>query len=1131
MTLGGDTLTAEVDYKVSANTATDAGTYFLTVAGQGNYGDSVQVEFKVQPKTVHVTNAEAKNRTYNAGTEVDITSLTFENDGGPLPGAGDWSATGAAASASVGMQSVTVTVTLTNDNFVLAEDVLSGLCTVEISTLDITGAIVRPGPALIYNGTEQHQTIDSVEKDGIVLATADYEVTNNAGTDADEYTLTITGKGNTTGTVELPFTIAKKTLHLAGATAKDRVYDGSEAVEVTGIIFAEEVPVPAPESYTVTGVMTDASAGTKSFKITVALNDPNYTLAETTLENAGTVTIAPKSIAGAEVSLGVSLTYNGDAQTQTVASVVLDGAPLAAENYTVSGNQATNAGEYVLTVTGAGNYGGEVQTTYTIQKKAVTLTGATAAGRAYDGTTAVEVTGLLFQESGAVPGKGDYTATGTIADPNASAEPKTVAVQVTLTSSNYIISATATTCTVLITPRDISLAAVSGGSSLTYNGTEQTQTIASVAVDGLILTEADYTVQGNTGTNAGDYVLTITGWGNYSGTAERKFTIAPRTVTVSGATAQDRVYDGTTAVTVTGVTFLEEVLVPAPESVTATGTLADPNASETAKPFAVTVTLSDSNYVLAAETVENAGTVRILKAPAEDRAASETIVAGSRTEDSRSVADLLVPSGALSGRVDISDPDGILRSVTASGSTMYYETSGNADSGDTATVVLTVTATNYADYTITVSFRAIRGSSVAPTETPVQTTTPTQTAEPTRTPAPTQTAEPTQTPAPTQTAEPTQTPAPAQTTDPAETTETTETKVVAETVVSGGAAVAVMDSETCEEIVRQAAENESSTVVIAPKVPEKITEVSVTIPSETVKDLGDNSDAKLRVETPAGHVTIPNHSLSTLAEAGDLTVTVEKTEDAVAIDVQTDGKDVIAVPIKAALELEGGQVAVLVDKDGNETVIPKSLVEDGKTYVILAHPGTVKVIDNSKHFEDVESKDWYADAVNFTAVHELFSGTAENTFDPDVPMSRAMLVTVLWKLESMKNTSVEDAFPDVLDDTWYADAVAWASANKLVSGTEKGTFEPDRAITRQEMAVMIYHYAVYAGMDNSNIEAEFSAFQDGESVSGWAQEAMEWAVANHILNGDGAGLLNPTNASTRAEVAAMMRNFISLLVK
>ena len=190
--------------------------------------------------------------------------------------------------------------------------------------------------------------------------------------------------------------------------------------------------------------------------------------------------------------------------------------------------------------------------------------------------------------------------------------------------------------------------------------------------------------------------------------------------------------------------------------------------------------------------------------------------------------------------------------------------------------------------------------------------------------------------------------------------------------------------------------------------------------------------------------------------------------------------------------------------------------------------GTVKVIDNDKEFVDVAEGAWYAEAVEFASSHDLFKGVGDDKFAPAAPMTRAMLATVLYRLEDAAATGT-NPFDDVADGTWYTDAVTWANEEGIVMGTGKG-FDPNANITREQIATMLYRYAKYLGLDVGG-SAALDQFSDGGETASWAKDAMQWAVSAGLFEGSANGRLNPQGDATRAEVAALLMRMVKLIVK
>ena len=175
-------------------------------------------------------------------------------------------------------------------------------------------------------------------------------------------------------------------------------------------------------------------------------------------------------------------------------------------------------------------------------------------------------------------------------------------------------------------------------------------------------------------------------------------------------------------------------------------------------------------------------------------------------------------------------------------------------------------------------------------------------------------------------------------------------------------------------------------------------------------------------------------------------------------------------------------------------------------------------------FEDVAEGDWFYKDVEFAVTTGLFNGTDEKTFDPNVPMTRAMLVTVLWRMggELIGDMDAYDAFIDVNkdDDPYYEDAAAWALTNGVVSENSERKFYPDDNITREQTAALLYRFDGYPRLTAGQLE-----FEDAADLSDWAWDSMVWATTEDLINGKPGGLLDPQGDTTRAEVAALLHRY------
>ena len=186
----------------------------------------------------------------------------------------------------------------------------------------------------------------------------------------------------------------------------------------------------------------------------------------------------------------------------------------------------------------------------------------------------------------------------------------------------------------------------------------------------------------------------------------------------------------------------------------------------------------------------------------------------------------------------------------------------------------------------------------------------------------------------------------------------------------------------------------------------------------------------------------------------------------------------------------------------------------------------------SKPFRDVDTRQWYHAGVDFAIERGLMNGIGRGLFDPEGPMTRAMLVTVLWRYVGSPSEGT-NYFVDVPANEWYTQAVAWAAANGIVNGTSKTTFEPDGNITREQMAAILYRYANSVGIDTS-ARQDFGGFPDSGSVSGYAHDALSWCIARGIINGSneyGVTYLLPQGNATRAQVATIFMRFLQNVVE
>lgn len=190
--------------------------------------------------------------------------------------------------------------------------------------------------------------------------------------------------------------------------------------------------------------------------------------------------------------------------------------------------------------------------------------------------------------------------------------------------------------------------------------------------------------------------------------------------------------------------------------------------------------------------------------------------------------------------------------------------------------------------------------------------------------------------------------------------------------------------------------------------------------------------------------------------------------------------------------------------------------------VLGLFPGAASAA-GSLPFTDVKASDWYYDAAQYVYENGMMSGTGTDTFSPGGTTTRGMIVTVLHSMEGTPSASGKE-FSDVPADQWYSKAVAWASANGIVSGYENGTFGPNNAVTREQMATILYGYAQYKGYDTS-ASGSIDGFADAGQVSGYAKQPLSWAVGAGLISGVGGNSLSPKGNATRGQIAVILMSF------
>lgn len=188
------------------------------------------------------------------------------------------------------------------------------------------------------------------------------------------------------------------------------------------------------------------------------------------------------------------------------------------------------------------------------------------------------------------------------------------------------------------------------------------------------------------------------------------------------------------------------------------------------------------------------------------------------------------------------------------------------------------------------------------------------------------------------------------------------------------------------------------------------------------------------------------------------------------------------------------------------------------------------VFTGNMRFTDVRKKDWFYEDVAYVVENGLFHGTSKTTFSPNAPMTRGMLVTVLYRLADKPETTAASSFTDVAKEQYYAAPIAWAAENGIVGGMSQTHFAPNEQVTREQLAAILYRFAQKQGYGTARA-ADLTGFADYSRISGYALDALRWANAEKLVSGRSETELSPQGQATRAEVAAILHRFAENVAK
>ena len=331
-----------------------------------------------------------------------------------------------------------------------------------------------------------------------------------------------------------------------------------------------------------------------------------------------------------------------------------------------------------------------------------------------------------------------------------------------------------------------------------------------------------------------------------------------------------------------------------------------------------------------------------------------------------------------------------------------------------------------------------------------------------------------------------------------------------------GAVVTVSGTDEAGNAVTLTDNGDGTYSATLPNKTQTYTFIAVYDESQTIAPKTDIATVKVQQRSSGGEPAKPSFPVK-ISNSGDGVAKVDKS--------YASAGNKVTITVTPGRNATVQRITV-TDEDGERLKLTEN--RDG-TYSFTMPSGTANVYvrfsGSGLPFADVPSGSWYYDDVAYVYDTGLMTGLTATAFGPNLSTTRGMIVTILWRMENEPAAKHGCPFADVRRGSYYEQAIAWASENGIVTGFDASTFAPDRAITREQLAAILFRFAAYRGMDAVTLRENLSSFQDQAAISAYAVSAHNWAVGEGLMQGTG-DKLEPTGSATRAQVAAMLRRFI-----
>lgn len=331
-----------------------------------------------------------------------------------------------------------------------------------------------------------------------------------------------------------------------------------------------------------------------------------------------------------------------------------------------------------------------------------------------------------------------------------------------------------------------------------------------------------------------------------------------------------------------------------------------------------------------------------------------------------------------------------------------------------------------------------------------------------------------------------------------------------------GAVVTVSGTDEAGNAVTLTDNGDGTYSATLPNKTQTYTFIAVYDESQTIAPKTDIATVKVQQRSSGGEPAKPSFPVK-ISNSGDGVAKVDKS--------YASAGNKVTITVTPGRNATVQRITV-TDEDGERLKLTEN--RDG-TYSFTMPSGTANVYvrfsGSGLPFADVPSGSWYYDDVAYVYDTGLMTGLTATAFGPNLSTTRGMIVTILWRMENEPAAKHGCPFADVRRGSYYEQAIAWASENGIVTGFDASTFAPDRAITREQLAAILFRFAAYRGMDAVTLRENLSSFQDQAAISAYAVSALNWAVGEGLMQGTG-DKLEPTGSATRAQVAAMLQRFI-----